>query len=119
MVQTIAVYQGEDFSQQLTLWSDPARSVPLIFTNPVMDLRSPEGALLATFDTTGTHPGSAAVPADGVLQLAMAYADTASLPPGTYPVDVFADVGSSRKAIIKRGQVAIKVLPRITQDTGP
>jgi len=119
MPQNIPMYQGEDFSQQLTFFSDVDMSVPLVFTHPVMDIRGADGSLLATFDDTGTQLGLMTITAPGVLQLSMAYTDTASIQAATFPVDIFADVGDSREAISKRGVLAIKVAKRITVDTGP
>lgn len=118
-MQTITMYQGEDLDQDVTVWQDAQQTNPLIFTHPVMDLRSSDGSLLARFDSSGTSTGTATVVSDGVLGLTMAYRDTAAIPGGTYAVDVFADVGSSRKAIVRRGSLTVKVLARITQDTGP
>lgn len=117
--QPIPMYQGEDFSQQLSYFSDVGETIPLVFTNPVMDVRDTSGGLLVRFDTTGTADGLATITGPGVLLLTMPYAKTALVAAATYPLDIFADTGGKRIAITKRGVIALKVSLRNTVDTGP
>lgn len=119
MAQNIPLYQGEDFSQPLSYFTDVAETIPLVFTNPVMDIRASDGTLLAVFDTTGLQKGLMTITGPGAMTLTMPYAATAALPAATYAVDIFADVGGSRQAITKRGLLSVKVSPRITRDDGP
>jgi hypothetical protein len=119
MAQAIPMYQGEDFSQQLSYFSDEEQTEPLVFTNPVMDVRDTDGLLLARFDTTGEEAGLCTITAPGVLMLSMPYAQTATMTVGTYPLDIFADVDTRRDAITKHGVISLRVDARITVDDGP
>lgn len=114
------MYQGTDWSQQLTFYADEDMTIPLVFEHPVMDIRpKPGGVLLATFDDTGTKEGLSHVKPGGVLLLSMSYAQTALIKAATYPIDIFADVDGKRQAITKMGSIQLVVSPRNTQDTGP
>ena len=117
--QAIPMYQGEDFSQELSYFTDEDQLTPLVFTNPVMDVRNSDGLLLASFDDDASDQGTATVTGPGVLVLAMPHTATALLAAGTYALDIFADVGEARLAITKRGVLKLVVSARITQDDGP
>lgn len=119
MAQPIPMYQGEDFSQQLSYFSDLAETIPLVFTNPVMDVRDSTNVLLATFDISGTQLGLMTITAPGVLVLSMPNAATAGIPNATYKIDIFADTGGKRKAITKKGVLTLNVSSRVTVDAGP
>jgi len=117
---TLAMYQGEDWSQQLSFFLDKQQTQPCVFDNPVMDIRDPNtGAKLATFDSTGAELGSATVPSDGVLNLSMPYTSTDDIPAGQYALDIFADIAGQRKAIVKRGLLTLSVTARVTEDDNP
>jgi len=121
MAQNLILYQGQDWSQQLSYFQDANQTEPLVFSNPVMDVRDADGGLLATFDTTGDQAGLITSPSDGVIVLTMGHATTPSLPAGTYGVDIFADVagtgpGTGRQPITERGVIALQVIARITVD---
>jgi hypothetical protein len=118
VAQNIPMYQGEDFSQELSYFSDVDMTIPLVFTYPVMDVRDQAGTLLARFDISGTQLGLATITAPGVLLLTMPYTQTALIPAATYKLDIFADVAGKRDAITKQGVAALKVSPRNTIDTG-
>lgn len=114
----VGMYQGEDFEQSLLFFSDVAQTTALVFTNPVMDIRAPR-ARLATFDTGGTQEGLATIPAAGSLLLTMSWQQTRLIPPGTYPLDIFADVAGKRRAITKVGELQLVVAARNTVDDAP
>lgn len=120
MATTLPMYQGEDWSQQLSFFADLALTIPIVFENPVMDVRSSkDGSRLATFDETGTREGTAVVSAPGVLHLRMPFKATAGLPASNYPLDIFVDVNGQRKPILKRGTLALRVTARVTVDENP
>jgi hypothetical protein len=110
------MYQGEDFTQQLSYFTDVDELVPVVFTAPVMDIRASDGTLLARFDTSGTSAGLIAIIAPGVLSFTMPHTATALITGGAYALDVFADVGGGREAITKRGLLKLVVTRRITVD---
>jgi hypothetical protein len=126
-VRPIPMYQGEDFSQELSYFSDPVAvppdeqtyDEPLVFTHPVMDVRDGYHNLLASFDDTGTQAGLMVITEPGVLVMSMPAASVAALPNGTYELDIFADVGGGREAITKRGVIELVVDRRNTVDDGP
>lgn len=113
------MYQGEDFVQQLSYFTDEDQTDPIVFIHPVMDVRDQLGTLLATFDDTDDEIGLATITAPGVLVLSMDHEHTANMPKGSYPLDIFANVAGSREAITKRGLVKLVVTARITVDDGP
>ena len=118
--QAIPMYQGEDFSQQLSYFSDEDQTVPLEITQAIMDVRNSDGLLLARFEvgnTPGLGLGTVTITSPGVLVLSMAYPWTAQIPAGSYAIDIFADIaGGGRQAITKRGVLKLVVTPRITVD---
>ena len=118
MAATLPMYQGEDWTQTLSFFTDASLATPYEFTNPVMDVRSQAGARIATFDDLGKE-GLAVITAPGVLKLTMSWDNTAQLPPATYQLDIFGDVGEERKAILKRGTIQLTVTARITHDDNP
>lgn len=115
-VAVIPMYQGEDFSQQLSYFTDLDQTTPLVFTSPVMDVRDGDGNLLASFDDDGELFGTATITGPGVLVLAMGHVGTAQIAAGSYPLDIFAEVGGHRLAITKRGVLKLVVSARITVD---
>lgn len=117
-VVTLPMYQGEDWSQQLSFFTDQAMTTPQDFANPVMDLRNQQGVRVATFDDIGKE-GLAVVSDLGELTLTMSYINTALVPAATYQIDIFADLDGERKAIVKRGTIQLVVTARITQDDIP
>jgi hypothetical protein len=119
MANAIELYQGQDWAQQLSFFTDATQSAPVVFANPVMDVRTGKGERLATFDSTGQREGLAEVTAPGVLSLQMAFDHTDDIPPGSYALDVFADVDGLRVPILKRGVLALKVTARVTVDDAP
>lgn len=120
MATALPMYQGEDWSQQLSFFADEAMTQPLDFGNPVMDVRlAKDGSRLATFDETGLREGTAVITGPGVLELRMPFTATEDLPAGSYAIDVFADVNGQRKAIVKRGVLSLKVGARVTVDDNP
>lgn len=114
----ISMYQGEDWSQTLYFYKDTDQTIPLVFDTPVMDVRAKGkgGGLLATFDMSGEQLGLASIQSDGVLVLTMPYATTATMVPGSYPLDIFANVNGQRKAITKQGALELTITARITVD---
>lgn len=120
MATALPMYQGEDWAQQLAFFADEAQTTPIVFANPVMDVRSSkDDSLLASFDETGTREGTATVSAPGVLDLAMPFTATAELPASSYALDIFVDVNGQRKPILKRGALTLKVTARVTIDDNP
>lgn len=111
----IPMYQGEDWSQEFTFYADTAQTQPLVFTNPVMQIRRGD-EVYATFGQ-GTGEGSVDQPADGQAIFTLTHEYTAKVPPGTFPIDIFADVNGKRTAIMKLGVAQINVAKRNTQDT--
>lgn len=112
----IALYQGEDWSQQLSFFTDLAQTVPQLFTQPYMDLVNSRGRI-ATFSADGDREGLATITGPGVLVLSMPWAQTSLLPPGTYPLDIFANVAGKRKAITKIGTIELVVTASVTTDS--
>lgn len=112
------MYQGEDWSQQLSYFEDVAQTTPLVLSLPVMDLRK-NHARLATFDTTGASEGLITISSPGVLELTMAWPQTAIIPAGLYPLDIFAEVNGQRVAITKIGELQLEVSARSTEDANP
>jgi hypothetical protein len=122
MTYVIEMYQGEDFSQRLSYFTDETLGAPLVFTNPVLEVRA-KSTLYARFDTTGTAAGLITPDGDGVIVLSMPYTATAVIKAGDYPLDVFADVMRDgllkREAISKIGVMQLQVAARSTVDEGP
>lgn len=118
MPALLAMYQGEDFAQRLLFYTDQARTVPLVFSDPVMDVRAGR-TRYATFDITGQAEGTFSIPDPGVLDLAMGWAHTEKVKAATFDLDIFANVNGRRVAITKVGTLQLVVSKRITQDERP
>lgn len=114
-VVSLAMYQGEDWSQSLQFFTDLEQTTPLVFADPVMEIRGPRG-LQARFDSNPDSAGSVEIPAPGTLILALPWQYSRNVAAGTYPLDIFADVGGKRVAITKQGVMQLVVTARITQD---
>jgi hypothetical protein len=114
----VPMYQGEDWSQQLSFFEDVGQTTPVVFTDPVMDIRTSR-ARLATFDTSGSSEGLAAIVNPGVLLLSMDWEHTKLIKAGIYPLDIFAEVAGQRRAITKVGTIQLVVAARVTQDEHP
>lgn len=114
-VATISMYAGEDWSQTLTFYSDQAQTQPLVFTSPYLEIRDAANKYV-TIDSSGTSDGTATPGASGLLTLTLPYAKSATIPPGTYDMDIFAIVSAKRKAILKQGGLQLIVTGRITQE---
>lgn len=109
----LEIVTGTDWATQI-FWQDQlSNGVP--FVDPVMEIRqdlNPSSLRIARLDTTGSADGSITIKDDGLMLLFLPKSVTLGLVPGTAFWDLFLTTGSSQRARLLFGSVAIK--PRVT-----
>ena len=119
MAQSMTMYQGEDWSQPFVFYADDAHTSVVVFTHPWCDVRGTgsSGALYATFTEDGSNLGTATITDDGHVTFSMSHEDTAKIPAGTYPIDIFADHATEGRIVLsKSGALQLVVQARVSQD---
>lgn len=122
MATQIPFYQGQDWSQLLTFYTDETRDTPLVFSLPIYEVRDPTtNALLARFTSVVDDPNAQGLitvgDGDGTLTLSMTAANSIAVPAGIYQMDIFAIVSESDTPILRRGNLTLQVVQRISERT--